>query len=201
MNAGLVLASGSPRRQEMLRQLGLPFEVVPSLIEEACQDGELPLDHVLRLAEAKAREVGARVDGRWVIGADTIVVASGAILGKPRDPAEALDMLRRLSGKEHQVLTGFCVIQGPKGICVRRAVETAVRVKTLRPEEIGWYVGTGEPFDKAGAYAIQGIGSFMIEAISGSYTNVVGLPLCELMDTLEALGALVVSDCGFRIAD
>jgi septum formation protein len=201
MNAGLVLASGSPRRQEMLRQLGLPFEVVPSRIEEACQDGELPLDHVLRLAEAKAREVGARIGGRWVIGADTIVVASGAILGKPRDPAEALDMLRRLSGKEHQVLTGFCVIHGSKGVCCRRTVETAVRVKTLRPEEIDWYVGTGEPFDKAGAYAIQGIGSFMIETISGSYTNVVGLPLCELMDALETLGALVISDRGFRIAE
>jgi septum formation protein len=185
----------------MLRQLGLPFEVVPSRIEEVCLDGEIPFDHVLRLAEAKAREVAAIASDRWVVGADTIVVASGAILGKPRDRDGALEMLRRLSGQEHQVLTGFCVFHGRKGVCVRRAVETAVRVKTLRPEEIAWYLGTGEPFDKAGAYAIQGKGSFMIEAISGSYTNVVGLPLSELMEALEALGALVISECGFRIAE
>ena len=114
---------------------------------------------------------------------------------------EALDMLRRLSGQEHSVLTGFSVLNTNKGKGERGAVETAVKMKPLSPVEMEWYVQTGEPFDKAGAYAIQGIGSFMVESIRGSYTNVVGLPACEVMDMLVRLGAITISESGIRIAE
>jgi len=201
MGSRLILASKSPRRYELLRQVGLDFEVVPSRIEEDFVKEESPKKHVLRLAEAKALDVGSHYPDRWVIAADTVVYADHSILGKPRDRQEAMEMLRRLSGKEHWVLTGFSVhhLEKGKGDC--EAVQTAVKVKRLTPVEIGWYIQTGEPLDKAGGYAIQGIGSFMIESIRGSYTNVVGLPLCELIQMLSRLGALTISDFRFQISD
>lgn len=201
MRTNLILASSSPRRYDLLKQLGLDFEVIPSKIEEDSVLGESPREHVIRLAEAKAQDVGNRFPYHWVIGADTIVYVDGIILGKPKGQEEALEMLRLISGKEHRVLTGLSVQHLKKGKGECEAVETTVKIKTLSPVEMDWYVRTGEPFDKAGGYGIQGIGSFMIESINGSYTNVVGLPLCELMRMLSCLGALSISECGLRISD
>ncbi len=201
MKNRLILASESPRRYELLKQVGLDLEVIPSRVAEDSLGAELPREHVLRLAEAKAAEVAAQYADRWVIAADTIVCINGSILGKPKDREEAAEMLRRLSGREHRVWTGFSVCHAVKGKSDREVAQTAVRIKPLSPAEIIWYVQTGEPFDKAGGYAIQGIGSFMIESIQGSYTNVIGLPLCELIRMLTRLGAITISESGIRIAE
>lgn len=201
MRNRLILASKSPRRYELLRRLGLDLEVVPSRIEEDFHEKESPEDRVLRLAQAKALEVGGQYPDCWILAADTVVYVDHSMLGKPKDQQEAMDMLSRLSGKEHWVLTGFSVTHLEKGKGDRQAVQTAVKVKRLTPVEMEWYVQTGEPFDKAGGYAIQGIGSFMIESIRGSYTNVVGLPLCEVIQMLNRLGALTISEFGLRIAE
>jgi septum formation protein len=200
MKNRLILASESPRRYELLMQIGLDFEMIPSRIFEGFVQAESPTDHVIRLAEAKAREVASKYPDLWVIAADTIVCIDGSILGKPRGREEARVMLHRLSGQDHRVLTGFSVCHSRKGESDKEVVQTVVRIKPLTPAEIEWYVCTGEPYDKAGGYAIQGIGSFMIESIQGSYTNVVGLPLYELIQMLKRLGAITFSECGIRIA-
>ena len=200
MGSRLILASESPRRYELLKQVGLDFDVIPSGIEEDYIKGESPRKHVLRLAEAKALDVGNQHPDRWIIAADTIVCVDHSILGKPKSREEAKKMLRRLSGKGHRVLTGFSVHHLKKRKGDREAVQTAVRVKKLTQAEMEWYIRTGEPFDKAGGYAVQGIGSFMIESIKGSYTNVVGLPIYELIQMLSRLGALEISERGMRIA-
>jgi nucleoside triphosphate pyrophosphatase len=199
MKSQLILASKSPRRYELLKQMGLDFEVIPSGVAEDFFDTESPREHVLRLAEAKAREVASKYPDRWIIAADTIVYINGSILGKPKSREEAVDMLRCLSGQEHRVLTGFSVCRSEKGENDKEAVQTVVKMKPLTSSEMTWYVQTGEPFDKAGGYAIQGIGSFMIESIRGSYTNVVGLPLCELIQMLTHLGAITISESGMWI--
>jgi len=201
MNSRFILASKSPRRNELLRQMGFDFEVIPSRVAENFVQTESPEEHVIRLAEAKAKDVALENPDRWVIAADTIVYINGSVLGKPKDRGEAVQMLRRLSGQEHWVLTGFFVCHLEKTKSDKEAVQTAVKVKGLTPNEIDWYVQTGEPFDKAGGYAIQGMGAFMIESIRGSYTNVVGLPLCELIQMLNRLGAITISECGMRIVD
>jgi septum formation protein len=201
MSSRLILASKSPRRNELLRQMGLDFEVVPSRVTENFIETEPPEGHVIRLAEAKAQDVAGEYPDRWVIAADTVVYIDGSILGKPKDREEAAGMLRRLGGKEHSVLTGFSVCHLGKGKRDKEAVQTGVRMKSLTTAEIEWYVDTGEPFDKAGGYAIQGIGSFMIESIRGSYTNVVGLPLCELIQMMSRLGAITITERGLRIVD
>jgi septum formation protein len=201
MKNRFILASESPRRSEMLRKMGFDFDIIPSGVEECSVPRETPQAHVIRLAEAKAMDVGKQYPDRWIIAADTVVFINGSILGKPKEEGEALEMLGLLSGKEHFVLTGFSVHHFRKEKAGHQAVQTAVRMKTLLPAEMEWYVHTGEPFDKAGGYAIQGIGSFMIESIQGSYTNVVGLPLCELVQMLGCLGALALSDGGFRVED
>jgi septum formation protein len=201
MNSCLILASKSPRRYELLKQVGLDFEVIPSRVIEDFVQKESPQEHVIRLAKAKAIDVANVYPDRWVIAADTIVYFNGSILGKPKNREEAIGMLRCLSGQEHWVLTGFSVCHLRKKKGDREAVQTTVRVKTLTPPEMEWYVQTGEPFDKAGGYAIQGIGSFMIESIQGSYTNVVGLPLCELMQMLNRHGAITISKQGIRVSD
>ena len=201
MGSRLILASKSPRRYELLKQVGLDFEVIPSRVMEDIFQKESPQEHVIRLAEAKARDVASGYLDHWVIAADTIVYINGSILGKPRNREEAIEMLRCLSGQEHWVLTGFSVCNLEKKKSDKEAVQTAVKVKVLSPIEMEWYVQTGEPFDKAGGYPIQGVGSFMIESIRGSYTNVVGLPICELVQMLNRLGAITISDCGIRILD
>jgi len=201
MDRRLILASKSPRRYELLKQVGLDFEVVPSSVIEDFVRTESPQDHVVRLAEAKARQVATTYPSRWVIAADTVVYIGESILGKPQDAQEAREMLHRLSGQEHWVLTGFFACHLENGKSDKQAVETAVRMKRLTTAEVEWYIKTGEPFDKAGGYAIQGIGSFMIESIRGSYTNVVGLPLCELIQMLTRLGAITISESGMKTAE
>ena len=186
----LILASSSPRRQQLLRQIGLEFDVVPSEVEEDFIGRESPRAHVLRLAEVKAHKVGEKYPNRWVIGADTIVSIDERILGKPQTEGEAYGMLVTLSGRDHLVVTGVSLRHEAKGKGETIAVETSVRIKALNPEEIHWYIRTGEPFDKAGGYAIQGRGAFMVKRIDGSYTNVVGLPLCELLEVLNKLKAV-----------
>jgi septum formation protein len=187
----IVLASASPRRRELLAGVGLVFQVIPSCTEETALAGETPEQHAIRLSEEKAREVAARVDvmGRWFIGSDTIVVRDDEVLGKPADSAEAAAMLRSLSGRAHRVISGYAVFDRQNCAMHSAAVTTRVYFKRLTEIEIGEYIATGEPFDKAGAYAIQGIGAFMVPRIEGSYTNVVGLPLCEVIATLEEMGA------------
>ncbi len=173
--------------------------MAPSMVEENLIFGETPEDHVIRLSDAKASEVGERFPDCWVIGADTIVYINNSILGKPKNRDEAIKMLKKLSGREHWVITGFSIQNIKKNKKAHDSIKTAVKMKTLSPVEIDWYATTKEPFDKAGGYAIQGIGAFMIESIQGSYTNVVGLPLCEVLEALIRLGAVRISECGLRI--
>jgi septum formation protein len=192
LSADIVLASASPRRRELLERIGIRFTVAPSHIPEEELAGESPEQHVQRLSRDKALEVAGRRDlaGRWFIGSDTIVLRDETILGKPSDIEEATSMLRSLSGREHQVLSGFAVHDRQTNSTLTDVVSTRVRFKELTDTEIAGYIATGEPMDKAGAYAIQGIGVFMVLSIEGSYTNVVGLPLCEVVEVLERLGAL-----------
>jgi septum formation protein len=199
MAGRLILASRSPRRHDLLKQIGLDFEVIPSRVMEDFIETESPQEHVIRLAKAKAIEVASGYPDCWVIAADTIVHINETILGKPKNREEAIEMLHRLSGQEHRVLTGFSVCQLGGEKWDKEVVQTTVKVKTLTHEEMEWYVQTGEPFDKAGGYAIQGIGSYMIESIQGSYTNVVGLPLYELIQMLTRLKAITISKCGIQI--
>lgn len=183
----IVLASASPRRSELLESAGIRFQVIPGYIDETPLPDEKPLDHVLRLAEQKAREVAGREDGDLFIGADTIVLCDGEIMGKPVDTTDAVRMLRALSGRHHQVITGTAIYEKGNDKALRRAVTTKVLFKELSDAEISAYVATGCPMDKAGAYAIQGGAAFMVRSIEGSYTNVVGLPLCEVVEALQRL--------------
>ena len=189
---GIVLASASPRRRELLAQVGLNAESIPADVDETVLPGEAAQDHVVRLSAAKAMAVARRpeVAGRWFIGSDTVVVRDGCILGKPADAAEAATMLRSLSGRSHEVVSGYAVFDRSRGRTLSGAVVTRVWFKTLTEQEIAGYLATGEPFDKAGAYAIQGLGAFMVPRIEGSYPNVVGLPLCEVIAALEEFGAV-----------
>jgi len=171
--------------------VGIAFEVIPSQVEEDEMPGETPRDHVLRLSRAKAMAVGSgKAEDRWILGADTIVCIDGEILGKPRDEREAQVMLRKLSGREHKVVTGFFIYNPASDQSAGDVVESRVQIKELSDKEIGGYIRTGEPFDKAGAYAVQGTGMFMVEKIVGSPTNVVGLPICEVVAVLRALKAI-----------
>lgn len=179
----LILASGSPRRAELLARAGYRFEVVPPDIDERRQAGEAPRDYVARLAAEKAAAVAPRYPERVVLAADTTVVVDATVLGKPQDPDDAAGMLRRLSGRAHDVLTGVAVRRG--GACVSAVEQTAVHLAALDEALIGWYVATGEPSDKAGAYGVQGIASRFVTRVEGSYSNVVGLPLA-LVDRLLA---------------
>ncbi len=186
----LILASKSPRRRYLLRKAGLAVTVVPSRIDEETLPVSAPETYARRLAHAKATEVSTRYPESWVIGADTIVLIDGIILGKPESHEDARKMLERLSGKIHQVLTGYAICCRQKNRVFSETIRTDVRFKTLSPEEIEWYIQTKEPFDKAGGYAIQGIGAFMVKSINGSYTNVVGLPVCEVMTFLLEEGVV-----------
>jgi len=185
----LILASASPRRKRLLEQVGLPFLSMPSNVEEDRIIGEqIVLPHLL--AEKKARAISSKCNNDWILGADTIVVLGDIILGKPRSNDEARSMLHILSGKEHTVTTGFCVLDPSGRVAHSEEITTLVKMKGLNEGEIEAYIATGEPFGKAGSYAIQGMGSFMVETISGSYTNVVGLPVYALIKSLLITGAL-----------
>lgn len=178
----LVLASASPRRRAFLEQLGIPFTVVPANLDERVLRGEKPQDYVLRIAQQKAARVAAIEEGALVLAADTSVVVDDEVLGKPSDAADAATMLKRLSGREHVVMTGVA-IDGTERIAVR--VDTKVRFRPLSDEEIRWYVATGEPLDKAGGYGIQGLAGAFVRSIDGSASNVVGLPLSETIGMLQ----------------
>jgi len=187
----LVLASASPRRKQLLRQIGIPFRTVSSRVREDLLSRD-PLMNARLLAEAKAQAVTEKSGGNWILGADTIVVLDRAVLGKPSNEDEAFFTLRQLSGKEHRVITGFCLIAPDSKMSHSEAVVTRVTFKALTRREILGYIATGEPFGKAGSYGIQGIGAFLVKEIAGSYTNVVGLPLCSLVNALLSNKALKV---------
>jgi septum formation protein len=193
----LILASASPRRRELLAALGLSPPVRPVAVDETPLDGEPAVDCVLRLARAKA-EAGAG-PGELVLAADTLVVLDGRILGKPADPEDAAVMLGQLAGRDHLVQTGVAVRNGDSFAEAAAVETTRVTIAPLTASQIADYVATGEPLDKAGAYAIQGLGALFVERIDGNYSNVVGLPLpltrrlfAELGFDLLALGALDV---------
>lgn len=171
----VVLASGSPRRRELLQGLGIDFSVRPADLDESLLPGETPDTHVKRLAREKAAHRSE--PGELVLAADTVVVLDGQVLGKPRDPSEARTMLGRLAGRRHTVLSGVALVDGETGRSANGIARTEVQIGPMSPTEIRWYVDTGEPLDKAGAYAIQGLGAIFVEAIDGNYTNVVGLPI------------------------
>jgi septum formation protein len=188
MNANLILASASPRRRELLTQAGYRFEVQPSSIPESRRPGEDAIRYATRLAREKAEEVFARNQTSaapvMVLGADTVVVCDGEVMGKPADAADAERMLLLLSGRTHQVVTGVAIVWGP-GLAEVAAEMTQVTMRTLSSQEIADYVAGGEPMDKAGAYAIQGYAGRWIPRIHGCYFNVVGLPLALVTSLLE----------------
>jgi len=180
----IILASKSPRRRTLLEQAGLEFSVIPSRIDEDFATRTSAESYVRRLAEAKATSVSKLYSDSWIIGADTIVFINDTILGKPKSRSEARSMLESLSAKTHQVMTGYCICCQAADRIFSETIKTDVCFKKLTPKEIDWYINSGEPFDKAGAYAIQGIGTFLVRSINGSYTNVVGLPVCEVLEFL-----------------
>jgi septum formation protein len=170
--------------------MGLDFTVMPSGADENFRQGESPPVHTLRLSADKAGLIAAAHPGSWVLGADTIVVIDGAVLGKPADPEEARRMLKKLSARAHKVFTGFTLARQEAQITVSEVVEATVIFRTIPEDEMEWYINSPEPYDKAGAYAVQGRGAFFIKEIRGSYTNVMGLPLCEVVDVLKKVGAV-----------
>lgn len=183
----LILASASPRRQELLREAGISFEVSPAHIHEERQPGEVPLDYALRLAREKAEAVAAKNPGRYVLGADTIVIVEDEVLEKPADPADAARMLRRLSGRGHQVITAVSLVTAKRHKDTH-ACTTQVFFRELEEEEIQQYIATKEPMDKAGAYAIQGGAARWVSRMEGEYSNVVGLPVSLVTEMLRANG-------------
>ena len=201
----LILASDSPRRAELLRAAGIQFDVLPADIDESVLPGESAEHHVRRLAEAKACAVLPRAGGRPVLSADTVVVVAGEILGKPADEADARRMLRLLSGRSHEVMTGVCLRRhegegggkgkgekgGKRGGQTSEVAVTTVEFAPLNDAEIEWYVASGEPLDKAGAYAIQGLASRFVTRIDGSYSNVVGLPVAVVYRMCKRAGLLI----------
>jgi septum formation protein len=182
----LLLASASPRRRELLRNAGFDFEVQPSHIIEEVQQGESPEEFVRRAAREKAMCVAAySPPGSLVLGADTVVVVDGEMMGKPSGPQDATRMLRLLSGRTHRVHTGICLVRAPAGIEALKHETTLVSFRELDQDEIRSYVESGEPLDKAGAYAVQGLASKFVTCISGCYFNVVGLPVSLVYDILK----------------
>ncbi len=188
----LVLASASPRRRDLLAKAleksGLGFRIVPSHADETRRRGEPPDAYVARIAETKARTVARRCPDTWVLAADTAVALDGTVLGKPVDAADARGMLRRLSGRTHRVLTGFVLSDRTDDAGPARVVTSHVRFRTLSEAVINAYLDTGEPFDKAGAYAVQGEGRALVDRVDGSLSNVIGLPLDEVGAALRAAG-------------
>lgn len=189
----IILASASPWRQELLANIGLQFEVEPSHLEEVVDPALSPRDLAKSLSLAKAKLVAKNHPDALIIAADTFGVLKGKLLGKPHTPAEARRMLQALSGKSHSVITGFTIIDTQTNRVVSKAVETKVYIKKLTPDEIDAYVKSGESLDKAGAYAIQGLGAVIVDKIEGDYFNVIGLPLSVLAESLKEFGVQVLS--------
>ena len=183
-----ILASSSPRRRELLSSIGVDFDVIPSHVPEEHQPGEAPEEYVARLSREKAAAVAAQHPDRWVIAADTTVLLGDQLLEKPADDADAARMLATIAGKTHVVYTGVTLQNLERDYRDTRVAESEVRMLPLTAGEIEWYVATGEPRDKAGAYAVQGVGAMFIDSIHGSYTNVVGLPLATLFQMMRKAG-------------
>lgn len=186
----IVLASESTRRVDILRTLGISFSIIPPDIDETKLKEEMPQEFVHRIAYEKASKVGKHFPDKWVIAADTIVVLKGKVLGKPNNERDAFNMLKTLRGKWHKVITGYCVLNLLKNVVYRDMVETKVFLRHMTDDEINRYIKTSEPMGKAGSYAVQGKGGYMVKEIKGSYTNVVGLPICEVAEALLSLGVL-----------
>lgn len=212
MPQSIILASASPRRKDLLTRIGFVVREMPANIDESRLDDEPPENYVKRVAREKVLTVVRRVqanlypsgggvgdsgvfkagsqDGvRWVIGADTIVVRGNKMFGKPSSQEEALEMLSELVGGEHRVITAFCLFDIGKNKEGLQAVTSTVRFKSADRNELEAYLSVGESMDKAGAYAVQGVGGYLVETINGSYTNVVGLPLCQVVEMMQELGA------------
>lgn len=183
-----ILASASPRRRELLAMIGLEFEVIPSHVPEVREEGEAPEEYVARLSRDKAQALAQQHPAEWVIAADTTVLLGDQLLEKPADAADAARMLATIAGRTHVVYTGVTLQNLGRDYRDTRVAESEVRMLPLSAGEIEWYVATGEPLDKAGAYAVQGIGAMFIDSIHGSYTNVVGLPLATLFQMMRRAG-------------
>ena len=184
----VILASQSPRRRDLLASIGLTFDVMPSDVPEVRQAGESPEEYVARLSRDKAAVIAAKHGDAWIIAADTTVLLGDELLEKPADDADARRMLATIAGKTHTVYSGVTLQNAAGGWRDTRVAETEVRMLPLDERDIAWYVSTGEPLDKAGAYAAQGLGGMFIDSIHGSYTNVVGLPLSLLFQMLRRAG-------------
>ncbi|CEO89339.1 Maf family protein [Syntrophaceticus schinkii] len=184
----IILASASPRRESLLKQICLDFQVIPSCVEEVVDPGCVPQETAVQLANLKAHSVSRLYPEAIVLGADTAVCCEGRVLGKPRDIRDAYQMLKFLSGRTHQVVSGVVLCQESRKLIRGEAVTTGVRFRDLTDEEIAGYVATGEPMDKAGAYGIQGLGALLVEGIQGCYFNVVGLPLSKLPEMFREFG-------------
>ncbi len=184
----IILASASPRRKELLEKIGLKFEVEPSNYEENMRSELEPHELAKKVSLEKAKAVASKHKNAIVIAADTFIVFQGRMLGKPKTEVEAKEMLKTINGKSHSVITGFTIIDTEKNKALSRAVETKVYIRELTLKEIDAYVKSKEPLDKAGAYAIQGLGSVIVEKIEGDYFNVIGLPLSALTESLKEFG-------------
>jgi septum formation protein len=182
----ILLSSGSPRRKELLSLLGIPFSIIIPDIPETQHTGEPARQFCSRISREKAYSVSRHHPDTLVIGADTIVVVDDLILGKPKDEAQAREYLLLLQGRVHDVFTGYTIMHGKR--TKSRVVRTRVRFRPMSHEEIAWYIASGEPMDKAGAYAVQGIAAMFIDRVQGSFTNVIGLPLAELYGDLKLFG-------------
>jgi septum formation protein len=191
-----ILASQSPRRRELLASIGLQFDVMPSDVPEVHQAGESPEEYVARLSRDKAAAIAAKHPDSWIIAADTTVLLGEELLEKPVDDEDAKRMLSTIAGKTHIVYSGVTLQNAARGWRDTRVAESEVRVLPLDERDIAWYVSTGEPLDKAGAYAVQGIGAMFIDSIHGSYTNVVGLPLALLFQMLRRAGVDLMRESG-----
>jgi len=190
-NNKIILASKSPRRKYLLEQAGLNFSVIVSNIDESQFSLDLlPSDYVKKISMAKAQNIGDKYPDKWILAADTIVYINGKILGKPSSKKHASEMLNQLQNTVHQVVTGYTILNINNDINITENVITDVFFKKLTDKEIKWYLQTNEPYDKAGSYAIQGLGTFLVKSIKGSYTNVVGLPVCEVIEALINTGAI-----------
>ena len=189
----LVLASASPRRAELLKAAGIGFDVIPADVDEAMDPEDTPAGYVRRVAQLKAEAVIPFAPGRTILAADTVVVVDNEVLGKPADAVDARRMLRLLSGREHTVMTAVCLVNpaAESGRIQTRVARTTVEWAPLSDEDVDWYVASGEPMDKAGAYAIQGLASRFVTRIDGSYSNVVGLPVAVVYDLCKQTGLLV----------
>ncbi|MFH0780398.1 MAG: nucleoside triphosphate pyrophosphatase [Pseudomonadota bacterium] len=187
----IILASASPRRQQYLRDMGLQFSTHTAAIDEHPAADEDPTAFVMRMALEKAAAIREHFPEAWIVSGDTVVCLDRRILGKPENAEDAVDLLMALSGREHVVRTGFCVTHGERRVQIVQSVSTKVRFAAFSEDIARAYVATGESFDKAGAYAIQGRGACLVEAIEGSYSNVVGLPICEVLQVLHEYGVIV----------